>query len=60
MALRKCVHLAVSKKDMVWFDTKMGAESTIQSLDGEQGPLGADGLMSKFTQSVKTFQNCFI
>ena len=52
MALRKRVYKAVTQKDMVWFDTKMGAESTVQSADGEQGPLGAGGLMSKFTRFV--------
>jgi ATP-binding cassette subfamily B (MDR/TAP) protein 1 len=27
----------------VWFDTKIGAKATIQSADGEQGPLGTGG-----------------
>ena len=52
MALRKCVYSAVTKKDMVWFDTKMGSEGTVQSMHDEQGPLGAGGLMSRFTRSV--------
>jgi ATP-binding cassette subfamily B (MDR/TAP) protein 1 len=50
MALRKLVYNAVTKKDMVWFDTKMGAEGNVQSAEGEQGPLGAGGLMAKFTR----------
>jgi ATP-binding cassette subfamily B (MDR/TAP) protein 1 len=54
MALRKRVYSAVTRKDMIWFDTKMGAEATVQSADGEQGPLGAGGLMSKFTRFVLT------
>jgi ATP-binding cassette subfamily B (MDR/TAP) protein 1 len=52
MSLRKRVYRAVTQKDMVWFDTKMGAEGTVQSADGEQGPLGAGGLMLKFTKLV--------
>jgi len=52
MALRKRAYRAVTQKDMVWFDTKMGAEGTVQSADGEQGPLGAGGLMLKFTRFV--------
>jgi ATP-binding cassette subfamily B (MDR/TAP) protein 1 len=50
MALRKLVYNAVTKKYMVWFDTKMGAEGNVQSTEGEQGPLGAGGLMAKFTR----------
>ncbi|KAJ7125492.1 P-loop containing nucleoside triphosphate hydrolase protein [Mycena crocata] len=52
MALRKRVYAAVTQKDMVWFDTKMGAEGTIQSAEEEHGPLGAGGLMSKFTRET--------
>ncbi len=50
MALRKRVYAAVTQKDMVWFDTKMGAEGTIQSAEDDQGPLGAGGLMAKFAR----------
>jgi ATP-binding cassette, subfamily B (MDR/TAP), member 1 len=53
MALRKRVYAAVVRKHMVWFDTKMGAEGTVQSVDGEgEGPIGAGGMMAKFTRSV--------
>jgi ATP-binding cassette subfamily B (MDR/TAP) protein 1 len=52
MALRKRVYTAVTQKEMAWFDTKMGVEGTVQSTNGEQGPLGAGGLMSKFTRFV--------
>ncbi|KAF7363533.1 hypothetical protein MSAN_01009800 [Mycena sanguinolenta] len=52
MALRKRVYAAVTQKDMVWFDTKMGAEGTIQSAEEENGPLGAGGLMAKFTRET--------
>lgn len=47
MALRKRVYTSVTQKDMVWFDTKMGAEGNVQS---SEGPLGAGGLMAKFTR----------
>jgi hypothetical protein len=52
LSLRKRVYRAVTQKDMVWFDTKMGAEGTVQSADGKQGPLSAGGLMLKFTKLV--------
>ncbi|KAJ7673984.1 P-loop containing nucleoside triphosphate hydrolase protein [Mycena polygramma] len=53
MALRKRVYAAVTEKDMVWFDTKMGAEGTIQTSQGEEhGLLGAGGLMAKFTRET--------
>ncbi|KAF9462182.1 P-loop containing nucleoside triphosphate hydrolase protein [Collybia nuda] len=52
MALRKRVYAAVTQKDMVWFDTKMGAEGAIQSAEADQGPLGAGGLMAKFTRET--------
>ena len=51
MALRKAVYKAVAHKDIVWFDTKMGSEGNVQSADSEHGPLGAGGLMAKFTRS---------
>ncbi|TFK31897.1 ABC transporter type 1, transmembrane domain-containing protein, partial [Crucibulum laeve] len=54
MALRKAVYVAVTKKDMVWFDTNMGStEGSVQSEQEEQqGPLGAGGLMAKFTRET--------
>ena len=42
LAMRKCVYAAVTKKDLVWFDTK-----TEDSND-----LGAGGLMAKFAKYV--------
>jgi ATP-binding cassette subfamily B (MDR/TAP) protein 1 len=50
MALRKKVYAAVTDKDMVWFDTKMGAEGNVTSTEDEQGPMGAGGLMAKFAR----------
>ncbi|CAA7263408.1 unnamed protein product [Cyclocybe aegerita] len=52
MALRKTVYEAVTEKDMVWFDMHMGAtEGSVQAAD-DQGPIGAGGLMAKFTRET--------
>ena len=54
IALRKAVYTAVTQKDMVWFDMHMGAtEGTAPS---EEGPIGAGGLMAKFSRSVPSFR----
>lgn len=47
LALRRRVYHAVTSKEMVWFDAKIGAQSESSE---EQGPLGAGGLMAKFTR----------
>ena len=49
MLLRKKVYSSVTSKDMIWFDTKMGAEDSVQSTEGD-GPVGAGGLMAKFAR----------
>jgi ATP-binding cassette subfamily B (MDR/TAP) protein 1 len=51
MALRKRVYDAVTRKDMLWFDTKMGSEGNVQATEGD-GPLGAGGLMANFSKCV--------
>lgn len=51
MAVRKQVYDAVSKKDMVWYDTKMGVEDSVKSTEGD-GPVGAGGLMAQFARYV--------
>jgi ATP-binding cassette, subfamily B (MDR/TAP), member 1 len=48
MALRKRVYDAVTRKDMTWFYTKMGAEGTVQTVGDE--PLGASGLTASFSK----------
>lgn len=58
MALRKRVYAAVTQKEMVWFDAKMGAEGAVQSTEDDQGPLGAGGLMAKFTRCVFYSLSC--
>jgi ATP-binding cassette, subfamily B (MDR/TAP), member 1 len=55
ISLRKAVYTAVTQKDMVWFDMHMGAtEGTVQATaeDNQQGPIGAGGLMAKFSRYV--------
>jgi ATP-binding cassette subfamily B (MDR/TAP) protein 1 len=51
----------VTRKDMTWFDTKMGAEGSVQATEGDQGPVGAGGMMTKFTRYVNAFYSyyCF-
>ncbi|KAH8101736.1 P-loop containing nucleoside triphosphate hydrolase protein [Cristinia sonorae] len=51
MAVRKQVYDAVSKKDMVWYDTKMGGEDSVTSTEGD-GPVGAGGLMAQFARET--------
>ena len=49
VAIRKQIYAAVTKKDMVWFDTKMGSEESVQPAEGD-GPIGAGGLMANFAR----------
>lgn len=59
--LRKHIYTAVASKDMTWFDTKMGAEGTVESADSENdGPVGAGGLMAKFSRCVNAYSWCFL
>jgi ATP-binding cassette subfamily B (MDR/TAP) protein 1 len=48
MMIRKKVYTSVTKREMTWFDTKMGAEDGTQT-DGD-GSTGAGGLMAKFAR----------
>lgn len=57
-AVRKVVYDRVTRKDMVWFDTKMGAEDSVQATEGE-GPVGAGGLMAKFARYVPSLLSRF-
>jgi ATP-binding cassette subfamily B (MDR/TAP) protein 1 len=53
-ALRRRVYEGVMSKDMGWFDSRMGssegAEVQVASDDDSEGPVGAGGLMAKFTR----------
>ncbi|KAI0059687.1 P-loop containing nucleoside triphosphate hydrolase protein [Artomyces pyxidatus] len=51
MILRKKVYASVTSREMIWFDTKMGAEDSVQT-DKSDGPVGAGGLMAKFTRET--------
>ncbi|KAM5532993.1 hypothetical protein V8D89_013335 [Ganoderma adspersum] len=51
VAVRKRIYAAVTQKDMVWFDTKMGSDESIQSVEGD-GPIGAGGLMANFARET--------
>ncbi|CAL1709774.1 unnamed protein product [Somion occarium] len=51
LAVRKQVYAAVTRKDMIWFDTKMGEENSVQTTEGD-GPVGAGGLMAKFARDT--------
>lgn len=53
MALRKAVYAAVTRKDMVWFDSNMG--STESAGEQEHNSVGAGGLMAKFTRYANVF-----
>ncbi|KAF8626632.1 hypothetical protein AX15_004779 [Amanita polypyramis BW_CC] len=54
MVIRKRVYVAVTQKEISWFDTKMGAENTVLSVDGgeQNGPIGAGGFMAKFVRET--------
>ncbi|KAI0772893.1 P-loop containing nucleoside triphosphate hydrolase protein [Trametes elegans] len=51
VAVRKRIYAAVTRKDMVWFDTKMGSEESVQAVEGD-GPIGAGGLMANFARET--------
>jgi ATP-binding cassette, subfamily B (MDR/TAP), member 1 len=54
MSVRTVVYQTVVAKEMVWFDTHLGAgEPTVD--DSSNGPLGAGGLMAKFAKFVSFF-----
>ncbi|KAF9531240.1 P-loop containing nucleoside triphosphate hydrolase protein [Crepidotus variabilis] len=50
LAVRKQVYEGVTGKEMVWFDTHMGASDS--QMAGEDGPIGAGGLMAKFSRET--------
>ncbi|TDL27874.1 P-loop containing nucleoside triphosphate hydrolase protein [Rickenella mellea] len=51
MRLRQKVYDAVTRRDLEWFDTKMGAEESVVAVEGD-GPVGAGGLMTKFARET--------
>ena len=49
-ALRRRVYHVITNKQMVWFDKKMGSDDSIKATDGEDGPVGAGGMMAQFVK----------
>ncbi|KAK2466561.1 hypothetical protein APHAL10511_001423 [Amanita phalloides] len=54
LAVRRQVYLALTQKEMSWFDTKMCADHLVHPVDGDEqlGPIGAGGLMAKFAKET--------
>lgn len=50
-ALRRRVYRVVTNKEMVWFD-KMGSDDSVKVTDGEDGSIGAGGMMAQFAKCV--------
>ncbi|EGO01278.1 hypothetical protein SERLA73DRAFT_50377 [Serpula lacrymans var. lacrymans S7.3] len=53
--LRRRVYDAVTRKDMVWFDLRMGADGAagdVQDTSFGDAPIGAGGLMAKFARET--------
>ena len=55
MSVRTVVYQTVVAKEMVWFDTHLGAGDQPTVDDSSNGPLGAGGLMAKFARFVSLF-----
>ncbi|KAI0062541.1 P-loop containing nucleoside triphosphate hydrolase protein [Artomyces pyxidatus] len=51
MMIRMKVYASVASREMIWFDTKMGGEDSVQTAEGD-GPVGAGGLMAKFARET--------
>ncbi|KAJ7902851.1 hypothetical protein B0H14DRAFT_3708321 [Mycena olivaceomarginata] len=51
LELRKRVYASIAAEDMMWFDTRASDEQP--SLDDEQGPLGAGGLLAQFMRTAE-------
>jgi len=47
-ALRRRAYHVITNKEMVWFDKKTGSDDSVQAADGEDGPIGAGGMMAQF------------
>ncbi|VDC05242.1 unnamed protein product [Peniophora sp. CBMAI 1063] len=53
MLIRKRTYASVAAREMSWYDTKIGSEDSVQSADGNDGPVGAGGLMAKFAKDTE-------
>ena len=52
MSVRRAVYQSVIGKEMLWFDLHLGAGEQQAVSDNAQDPLGAGGLMAKFSRFV--------
>ena len=51
-ALRYRVYHVITNKEMVWFDNNMGSDDSMNATGGEDGPIGAGGMMAQFVKYV--------
>jgi len=49
-ALRRRAYHVITNKEMVWFDNKMGSDDSVNAANGEDGPIGAGGMMAQFVK----------
>ena len=52
MSVRRAVYQSVIAMDLVWFDLHLGAGEQRAVADSPDGPIGAGGLMAKFSRFV--------
>ena len=52
-ALRRRAYHVITNKEMVWFDKKMGSDDSVKTADGEDGPIGAGGMMAQFIKYAR-------
>lgn len=48
-ALRRSAYRVITNKEMVWFD-KLGSDDSVKATDGEDGSVGAGGMMAQFVK----------
>ena len=53
-ALRRRAYHVITNKEMLWFD-KMGSDDSLKTADGEDGSIGAGGLMAQFVKYAPVF-----
>ena len=57
-ALRRRVYHVITNKEMVWFD-KMGSDDSMKTADGEDGSIGAGGMMAQFAKYAQFILRSF-
>ena len=58
-ALRRRAYHVITNKEMVWFDKKMGSDDSVKTVDGEDGPIGAGGMMAQFIKCAQFHPQSF-